>query len=117
MSGFGEHEITGGRGSFTVKLALHEAMPCLLPSLKFAVATYVPGCHPAVSTCADALLPEILPGLPDQLYLMVRFGLKFDPVAVTVSGSPANISRGCAVQTALAGGGGGPPPNLYTSPI
>ena len=31
------HEISGGCGRFTVKVALHEATPRLLPSIKFAL--------------------------------------------------------------------------------
>ena len=43
LAGSDEHEITGGRASFTVNLALQEATPFLLPSLKLAVIWYGPG--------------------------------------------------------------------------
>jgi len=41
--GSDEHAITGGRGCFTVNFAMQEAVPDLLPSLKFAFTEYVPG--------------------------------------------------------------------------
>ena len=59
VAGSAEQEMTGGRGCFTVKLALQDAMPCLLPSLKLAVTTYEPGCKPVVSICAEASVPGI----------------------------------------------------------
>jgi hypothetical protein len=37
VPGSDEHEISGGRGRFTRKLAEQEAMPVLLPSLRLAV--------------------------------------------------------------------------------
>jgi hypothetical protein len=37
LAGSAEQEITGGRGSFTVNLALQVATPLALPSLKLAV--------------------------------------------------------------------------------
>jgi hypothetical protein len=37
LAGSGKHEITGGRGAFTVNLALQGATPLWLPSLRLAV--------------------------------------------------------------------------------
>ena len=39
LEGLAEQEMTGGRGSLTVNLALHDADPFFLPSLKLAVTT------------------------------------------------------------------------------
>src|SRR5579884_737065 len=117
LAGSAEHEIVGGRGDFTVNSPLHEAMWCLLPSLKLALTRYEPGCKLAVSICVDA--PDV-PGftaLPLHSYLIVRLGLKFDPVAVAVTGSPANTSFGCTEQEALEAGSASPPPNFNTRPV
>src|SRR4029077_6064350 len=117
LDGSAEHEITGGRGSLTVKLALHVAEPFLLPSAKFAPTAYEPGCNPVVSICVEASLPPTFTPVPFQLYLTVRFGLKLEPVAVTVTDSPANTSAGCIAQAALGGGGGAPPPIMKLRPV
>ena len=65
-----------------------------------------------VSTWVEALLPETFTPVPDQSYLTVRLGLKLDPVAVAVTGSPAKTSLGCTEQAALGDIGGAPPPNI-----
>ena len=39
LEGSAEHEITGGWGIFTVNLALQDAEPFFLPSLKLAVTS------------------------------------------------------------------------------
>src|SRR5580704_972942 len=94
LAGSAEHEITGGRGCFTVNLALQEAEPFFLPSLRLAVITYSPGCNSVVSTCAEAPLPVTFTPVPFQLYVTVRLGAKLEPVAVAVTGSPAKASAG-----------------------
>src|SRR6202140_2827448 len=116
LAGSAEHEITGGWGSFTVNLALQAAKPFLPPSFKLAVTRYEPGCKPVVSICVEASLPATFTPEPFQLYLTVRLGLKLDPLAVAVAGSPAKTSVGCAEQAALGGIGGAPPPNIKLRP-
>ena len=69
-----------------------------------------------VSTWVEALLPETFNPVPDQSYLTVRLGLKLDPVAVAVTGSPAKTSLGCTEQAALGDTGGAPPPNIKLRP-
>src|SRR6266850_1926105 len=91
-SGFAEQEITGGRGSFTVNLPLQDAKPFFLPSLKLAVTPYEPGCKLVVSICTEASLPVTFTPVPFQVYLTVRLGPKFDPLAVAVTDSPAKAS-------------------------
>src|ERR1700682_2891155 len=89
LAGSAEHEITGGRGSFTVNRALQDAKPFfLLPSFKLAVTPYEPGCKPVVSIVVEASVPATFTPVPFQVYLTVRLGLKLDPVAVTVTDSP-----------------------------
>jgi hypothetical protein len=94
LVGFAEQEITGGRGCFTVNLALQDAEPPFRPSLKLAVTTYSPGCDSVVSTCAEESLPVTFTPVPFQLYVTVRLGAKLEPVAVAVTGSPAKASAG-----------------------
>jgi hypothetical protein len=53
LAGSEEHEIVGGCASFTVNLALQEAVPVALPSLKLAVTWYEPGAKFLVSICVD----------------------------------------------------------------
>jgi hypothetical protein len=48
----------------------------------------------------EALLPETFTPVPDQLYLTVRLGLKLEPTAVAVTGSPAKTSVGCTAGQA-----------------
>ena len=118
LAGAAEHEITGGWGSFTVNLALQDAKPFfLLPSFKLAVTPYEPGCKPVVSIVVEASLPATFTPVPSHSYLTVRLGLKLDPLAVAVTGSPAKTSAGCAEQAALGGTGGGLPPKRNTSPV
>ena len=69
-----------------------------------------------VSICVEALLPEAFTPVPDQLYLTVRLGLKLDPVAVAVTGSPAKTSACCTEQAALGDAAGAPPPNIKLRP-
>src|SRR5712664_3270576 len=116
LSGFAEHEITGGWGSFTVNLALQDAKPRLLPSFKLAVTAYEPGCKPVVSICVEASLPATFTPVPFQVYLTVRLGLNPDPLAVAVTGSPAKTSVGCSEQAAVGNTGGAPPPNMKLRP-
>src|SRR5450631_3665169 len=92
VPGSDEHAITGGRGCFTLNLAMQEATPFLLPSLKLAVTVYEPGCKPVVSICVDASPAATFTPVPFQLYLTVRLGLKLVPLAVMVTGSPAKTS-------------------------
>src|ERR1700682_1920975 len=118
LAGFAEHEITGGWGSFTVNLALQDAKPFfLLPSFKLAVTPYEPGCKPVVSIVVEASVPATFTPVPFQVYLTVRLGLKLDPVAVTVTDSPAKTSVGCMEQAALGGARGSPPPNKKLRPV
>jgi hypothetical protein len=42
LAGSDAHEIMGGCGSFTVNLAVQDAVPVALPSLKLAVTWYGP---------------------------------------------------------------------------
>src|ERR1700682_3007508 len=108
LAGLAEHEITSGWGSFTVNLALQDAKPFfLLPSFKLAVTSYEPGCNPVVSTNVEASLPATFTPVPSHSYLTVRLGLKLDPLAVAVTGSPAKTSAGCAEAARLRGTGGG----------
>src|ERR1700674_4856674 len=117
LAGSAEHEITGGWGSFTVNLALQDAKPfLLLPSFKWAVTPYEPGCKPVVSIVVEASVPATFTPVPFQVYLTVRLGLKLDPVAVAVTDSPAKTSVGCIEQEAPGGIGGGPPPNIKLRP-
>src|SRR4029077_10308323 len=116
LAGSAEHEITGGRGSFTLNLALQDAEPFLVPSLKLAVTTYEPGCKPVVSICVEASLPATFTPVPFQAYVTERLGSKLDPVAVALTGSPAKTSAGCTEQAALGGTGGAPPPNIKLRP-
>ena len=60
---------------------------------------------------------QLLRPWPFQLYLTVRLGLKLDPLAVAVTGSPAKTSFGCTEQAALAGIPGAPPPNIKLRPV
>src|ERR1700682_1378418 len=116
LAGSAEHEITGGRGSFTANLALQAAKPFLPPSFKLAVTRYEPGCKPVVSICVEASLPETFTPVPFQLYLTVRFGWKLDPLAVAVTGSPAKTSVGCIEQAPVGGTEGAPPPKIKLRP-
>src|SRR4029077_6036208 len=95
LVGFDEHEITGGRGCFTMNLAVQEATPFLVPSLKLAVTPYEPGCKPVVSIFVEASLPATFTPVPFHSYLTKCLGLKLDPLAVAVTGSPAYTSLGC----------------------
>src|SRR5580704_12445167 len=118
LAGFAEHEIAGGCASFTVNLALHDAKPFfLLPSFKLAVTSYEPGRKPVVSICVEASLPATFTPEPFQLYLTVRLGLKLDPLALAVTGSPAKTSFGCTEQAALTEIPGAPPPNIKLRPV
>src|ERR1700675_1095528 len=113
LAGFAEHEITGGWGSFKVNLALQDAKPfLLLPSFKLAVTPYEPGCKPVVSICVEAVLPVTFTPVPFQSYLTVRLGLKLDPLAVAVTGSPAKTSGGCTEQAEADRTGGGSATNI-----
>src|ERR1035437_669861 len=116
LAGSDEHEITGGRASFTVKLALQEATPFLLPSLKLAVIWYGPDRNPVVSICVAAPASPGFTPEPVHLYTTVRLGLKLDPAAVAVTGSPAKISAGCMEQASLGGVPVRSPPKLNTMP-
>src|ERR1700674_1273179 len=116
LPGSAEQVITGGWGSLTVNLALQAAKPFLPPSFKLAVTAYEPGCKPVVSICVEASLPDTFTPVPFQLYLTVRLGLKLDPLAVAVTGSPAKTSVGCTEQAALGGAGGFSPPNIKLRP-
>src|SRR6202049_3744884 len=116
LAGSDEHEIMGGRGSFTVNLAVQEATPCSLPSLMLAVTWWEPDCKPVVSTCVEAAVSPRLTPEPLQLYLTVRLGLKLDPAAVAVTGSPAKTSVGCPEQAAVGGVTVRAPPHLNTMP-
>src|ERR1700675_1740015 len=92
LVGSAEHEITGGRGCFTLNLALQDAKPRLPPSFKLALTSYAAGCRPAVSICAEASLEETFTPVPFQVYLTVCLGSKLEPVAVAVTVSPAKTS-------------------------
>src|SRR5580658_2926138 len=117
LAGSDEHEITGGCASFTVRLVLQEAMPVSLPSLKLTATLYEPGCKPVVSICVDAPASPGFTPEPLQLYTTVRLGLKLDPAAVAVTGSPAKTSVGCTEQVALAGVTVSLPPQINTRPL
>src|SRR5260370_19262402 len=106
----------GGWGSCRANLGVQEAKPCLLPSFKLAATSYEPGCKPVVSICLEASLPATFTPVPFQSYLTVRLGLKLDPLAVAVTGSPAKTSIGCTEQAAVGGTGGAPPPNIKLRP-
>ena len=99
-----------------MNVALQDARP-LLPSLKLAFTAYDPGCKPVVSICVEASVPATLRPVPLQVYLTVRFGLKLDPAAVAVTGSPAKTSVGCNEQAALGAIAGSPPPNMKLRPV
>ena len=45
-----------------------------------------------MSICTEESLPATFTPVPFQLYLTVRLGEKFDPVAVTVTDSPAQVT-------------------------
>ena len=116
LAGSDEHEITGGRGASTVSFALQEATLFLPPSLKVAVIWYEPGFKPVVSICVDAPASPGFTPEPLQLYTTVRLGLKLDPTAVAVVGSPTITSVGLTEQLAETGGPGCSPPDIYTTP-
>jgi hypothetical protein len=116
LAGSDEQEITGGRGSFTVNLAVQEATPYSLPSLMLTVTWWEPDCNPVVSTCVEAAVSPTFTPEPLQLYLTVRLGLKLDPSAVAVTGSPAKTSVGCTEQVALGGVTVRSPPHINTMP-
>jgi hypothetical protein len=100
IAGSAEHEIWGGRGSFTVNRALQVATPLGLPSLRLAVTWYEPDCKPFVSICVELPLSSGLTPEPLYLYVTVRFALKFDPSAVALTGSPTQTSLGWMEQLA-----------------
>src|SRR5580692_227396 len=103
VAGSAAQEIVGGRGSLTLNLPLQDATPFLVPSLKLAVASYEPGCKPVVSICVEASAPATFTPVPFQLYVTVRLGLKLEPLAVAVTGSPAKTSVGWSEQEAVGG--------------
>jgi hypothetical protein len=102
------HAISGERSCFTLNLALQEATPFLLPSLKFAFTWYEPGRNPVVSIRVEEFVPATLNPVPLQLYRTACLELKFDPMAVPVTGSPAKTSTGSAEQAADADAGCSP---------
>src|ERR1700684_2495250 len=98
------HAISGERSCFTLNLALQEATPFLLPSLKFAFTWYEPGRNPVVSMRVEAFVPATFTPVPLQLYRTARLALKFDPMAVPVTGSPAqNSPRSAAAEGGAEG--------------
>ena len=46
-----------------------------------------------MSIWVEALLPETFTPVPDHAYFTVRLGLKLDPLAVAVTGSPGKDFR------------------------
>jgi len=64
----------------------------------------------------EAPLPDTLSPVPDHAYFTVRFGLKLEPLAVAVTGSPAKTCIGCTAQVALETTAGAPP-NMNTRPV
>jgi hypothetical protein len=69
-----------------------------------------------VSIWVEAPLPDTLTPVPDHAYITVRFGLKLDPLAVAVTGSPAKTCSGFIAQAALEAIEGAPP-NMKTRPV
>src|SRR6266404_2262938 len=116
LPGSDEHVITGGCGAFTVKLALQLAKPFLVPSVKLSLIVYILGCKPVVSICVEGPVPLIFTLAALHLYVIVRLGLKLDPFAVAVTGSPAKTVDGSTEQEALGGIEGVSPPNMKTTP-
>src|ERR1700733_2817118 len=116
LAGSDEHEITGGCASFTVNLAVQEATSFWLPSLKLAVTWYAPACKPVVSRRMESPVSLGLTPEPLQVYATLRLGLRFVPLAVAVTGSPAKTSPGRIEQAALGGVTERLPPHINTSP-
>ena len=117
LAGSDEHEIMGGRGSFTVNLLLQETSPLGLPSRRRAVTWYEPDGRPVVSICVEAPVSPGFTPEPLQLYTTLRLGLKFDPAAVAVTGSPTKTSPGWMEHSAVGGVAVRSPPHISTMPL
>src|ERR1700674_4699638 len=79
-------------------------------ALPFSVVTArLPAVENEIPDCAIMMAPF-------QSCLTVLVGLKLDPLAVAVTGSPAKTFAGCTEQAAPGDTGGAPPPNIKLRP-